>query len=89
MAKEASLVMEKAAWGEVQNIIKGESTLPDREQAFMLWFAKETIEEFLQYPSDVKRMSRETGLGMNGREIAENLLLKITTTYENIMERVK
>ena len=71
------VVLGPEAWPEIQRILSEESKLKTNEQALLLWFGVEAIEEFLQYPADVKRMNRETGLGMMGEPTARGLLEKM------------
>ena len=74
---EKELVLGPEAWLEIQRILSRESQLGTKEQTFLIWFGTEVIEEFLQYPADVKRMSRETGLDTMGEPTARNLLEKM------------
>jgi len=76
--EEDVVVLGPDGWVEVQRIIEEESTLPINEQTFLLWLGKEIVEEFLQYPAEVKRMCQETGLSTQGREVAETLFKKMT-----------
>jgi hypothetical protein len=75
--KSDEVVLGPEAWPEIQRILTGDSKLGTKEQAFLLWFGVEVVEELLQYPSDVRKMSRETGLGLKGAGVAKGLLEKM------------
>jgi hypothetical protein len=74
---EDVLAMNPEGWEEIQRILEGKSILSVNEQAFLLWFGGECIDELLQSPIDVKKMCRETGLSTRGKDVAEGLLKKM------------
>jgi len=86
---DEAVIMEPQAWKEVERILEGESSLPINEQAFLVWLGAEIVEEFLQSPTDVKQMSRETGLSTKGRDVAEELLKKMKAKSAELETKLK
>ena len=90
--EEDVVVMGPNGWLEVQRILRGESQLHPNEQTFLLWLGKEIVGEFLEYPAEVQKMSRQTGLSTRGKDVAESLFKRMSerlAELEKSLEEVK
>lgn len=82
------VVLGPSGWAEVKLVMKGESTLPVSHQVFLMWFAAEAVEEVLQRPADIKRMSRETGLGIVAEDTARSLLVRLRAREAELLKEL-